>query len=144
MEEDVSRTQPAHVQDGGDDLDHGRALLTVQLIAPAVEISDHLDHERTLLPRAVPAGLARRWKIPVPAGPHEALRIDGQMLRDVVPAVGVDVKITDRLNRGETLELRPCRPPRVVQMDFADLARQVLRASGEKRDKLAGGESADR
>ena len=73
------------------DTQRGVALGTVEGIVAAVEVADHLEHERAEIGVAVVAGGAGRGQVPVAAEPDQALGVDGDVLRNVTPAVDLGV-----------------------------------------------------
>ncbi len=76
-----------------------RSLLTVERILAGVEVADHFDHEGPFAGGAVVAGRARRREVPVAPGSQPALGVDGEMLREVAPAVLLHVEFAHGFHR---------------------------------------------
>ena len=94
--------------------------------------------------RAVAPGLAGRRRVPVAPGPQPALRVDGQVLCDVAPAVLHHVEAAHRLDGGAAAEVGAPWSPGVVQMHRDDLPREGRLRGDDQVGELGDGKTFDR
>ena len=99
VELDVGVLQPERAHEVRHRFNRRRSLLTVERILAGVEVADHFDHEGPFAGGAVVAGRARRREVPVAPGPQPALGVDGEMLREVAPAVLLHVELAHGFHR---------------------------------------------
>jgi hypothetical protein len=99
VELDVGVLQPERAHEVRHRFNRRRSLLTVERILAGVEVADHFDHEGPFAGGAVVAGRARRREVPVAPGPQPALEVDGEMLREVAPAVLLHVELAHGFHR---------------------------------------------
>jgi hypothetical protein len=117
------------VQHRDDDPDHRRLLRILKRIFAAIEIADHLEHERSLARVSVVAERAGRRVIPIAPGPDAAIRRDADVLRDIRPALLLGVVFPHGFDAREAAILGAIRPPGVVHMHRVDAAGKGERAN---------------
>src|SRR5262245_23652303 len=93
------------------------ALFALKTVVAVVEIADHLEHKWTGDTVAIMASRAGGWLIPVAASPDGTVRCNGNVLRDIAPAVGLGVKAPHRHDAVVALILAMIRAPGMVHMD---------------------------